>query len=551
MSNFASEKLSTITADYLRAYCEAHPTQAVWLGFHTFDGRLPDHHQAALEARAADLRRFLAALNGIDTTGLDDLAWLDHQVTRHHAAFELFVLEDWQQWRRDPLFYLGPLDASQYVLRDYAPLEQRVRALIAHLTRVPSALEPMQDNLTQVSRPVLNIAIRLAQGMVSFLEEDLGQAVGGLEDETLQAEFEAALEEAIHGMERIVTWLEEGLAPRAGAEFAIGADHFARMLSTGEAVEVDLERLAEIAEADLRRNKSAYLEIVRQIAPGREVREVIAEGLRNHPQPENLIAETREMVDELRRAIIERELVSVPYDENCIVDETPPFLRFAFAMMDPPGPFEQVAREAYYYVTPPEPEWSEEKTEEWMSQFAYPILRGICVHEAWPGHYLHFLHLRNAPSDVTKAFGAYSSYEAWAHYCEQMMLEVGWRADDPWARLGQLSEALVRNVRFVCALGLHTQGMTVEEAKQRFIEDAFMEPATAQEEAQRGTGDPQYLNYTLGKLMLLKLRADVQAREGEDFDLRTFHDRFLSYGAPPVPLVRALMLGRDEEGEVV
>jgi uncharacterized protein (DUF885 family) len=215
-------------------------------------------------------------------------------------------------------------------------------------------------------------------------------------------------------------------------------------------------------------------------------------------------------------------------------------------MMDPPGPFEQVAREAYYYVTPPRAGWSAQKTGEWMTQFAYHTLRGISVHEAWPGHYLHALHMRNAPSKVTKACGAYSSYEAWAHYCEEMMLEVGWRGDDAWARLGQLGEALVRNVRFVCALGLHTEGMTVAEAEERFIEDALMAPATAAEEARRGTGDPQYLNYTLGKLMLRKLRADVRARAGEGFDLRAFHDQFLSYGAPPVPLVRELMLGRGD-----
>ena len=542
------KKLSTIADAYLNAYCETYPNMAVWLGFHEYDGRLPDLRRAALAARATDLRRFLADLDQINPADLDDLAWLDYQVLRHQAAFEAFVLEDWRKWERDPLFYLEPLDISNYVLRNYAPLEQRVRALIDHLRGFHAIFEAMRENLTQVSQPVVEVAARIARGMVAFLEADLPQALADLEDAALRAEFAAANRQAIRLGEQAAAWLEKDLPPRASADFAIGPERFTRMLRLGEAVDLPLERLWEVAEADLARNKAAYLETAAQIAPGRDLQGVVAEGLRNHPQPANLVQEARQMVDSLRCYVIEHGIVSVPYDENCIVAETPAFLRHAFAMMDPPGPFEQVAKEAYYYVTPPEPDWSPEKTEEWMGQFAYHTLGGICVHEAWPGHYLHFLHLRNAPSKVTKAFGVYSAYEAWAHYCEQMMLEVGWQAGDPWARLGQLSEALVRNVRFVCALGLHTQGMTVEEAKQRFVADAFMEPATAQEEAVRGTYDPQYLSYTLGKLMLLKLREDVRTREGEAFNLQAFHDRHLSYGAPPVPLVRAMILGRDDRG---
>jgi uncharacterized protein (DUF885 family) len=540
------KELIALTDDYLHTYCATYPNLAVWLGFHEYDGRLPDLSRSAIEARAADLRRFLADLDRIDPTDLDDLGWLDYRVVYHQAGFEAFVLEDWRRWERDPLYYLEALDVSNYVLRNYAPLEQRVRALVAHLRGSPAVLEAMQGNLTQVSQPVLRIGVRIAKGSLAFLTEELPQALAGLEDPALQAEFEAASREAISLMEQAAAWLENDLAPRATADYALGPERFSRMLWLGEAVDLPLGQLQEVAEADLVRNKAAYLETASQIGPGRDPREVIAEGLRNHPAPDNLVAETRQMVDELRRIVIEYGVVSVPYDENCIVAETPSFLRAAFAMLYGPGPFEQVAKEAYYYVTPPEPDWPPEKAEEWMSGFAYHVLRSATVHEAWPGHYLHELHIRNAPSKMTKAFGAYSFFEAWAHYVEQMMLEIGWRAEDPWARMGQLSEALSRNVRFVCALGLHTGGMTVEEAAQRFIEDAFMEQATAEEEALRGTGDPQYLSYTLGKLMLLKLREDVKAREGESFDLRAFHDQVLAYGAPPVPLVRAMMLGRDD-----
>jgi uncharacterized protein (DUF885 family) len=547
MTGSVHRTLAQISSDYFDAYLEAHPTTAAWMGFHAYDGRVPDLRKPALETRAADLRRFLEALDAIDPADLDDRAWLDYQVIRHQAAFEAFMLEDWRRWARDPLVYLDALDVSNYILRSYAPLERRVHSLIDHLMGFPAVCDAMQANLTQVSRPVLRVAVRLAKGTLSFLESDLPRPVAALEDEALQRRFAAANQAAVDTMASLVGWLEDDVGPRADAGFALGADRFARMLRLGEAVDVPLDHLREIAGADLLRNKAAYLDTVAQIAPGRDPHEVAAEGSRNHPDPDQLIEEARRIVEDLRRFVVQSGVVSVPADENCIVAETPSFLRSAFAMMYPPGPFERVAKEAYYHVTPPRASWSEQRTEEWMTRFAYHFLRGICVHEAWPGHYLHFLHRRTAPSKITRAFGAYSFDEAWAHYCEEMMLEIGWCADDPWARMGQLNEALVRNVRFVCALGLHTEGMTVAEATERFVEDAFMEPAPAQEEAQRGTGDPQYLNYTLGKLMLLKLRRDVRTQERANFDLRRFHDRFLSYGAPPVPLVRALMLGRDDQ----
>jgi uncharacterized protein (DUF885 family) len=546
MNGSIHRSLANLSDEFLRITWAFYPHTASCLGLHAYDGRAPDLSRSALEIRAADLHRFLAALDQIDPDDLDDGAWLDHQVLRHQAAFEAFVIEDWQKWACDPFYYLEPLDVSNYVLRSYAPLAQRVEALISHLTGFPAILDAMRENLTQVAAPVLTTSLRLMKGMSVFLAVDLPQAVAGLEDASLQARFEEANREAVDMIDGTIDWMEDDLAPRATAGYALGPERFARMLRWSEAVDVPLDRLREVADADLRRNKAAYLKTAAAIAPGKDPLQVTAEGLGDHPAPEDLVAETRRIVDGLRQHVIDHEVVSVPADEDCVVAETPSFLRYAFAMMDPPGPFERVAREAYYYVTPPKAGWTAEKTEEWMTQFAYHILRGISVHEAWPGHYLHALHMRNAPSKVTQAFGAYAFYEAWAHYCEEMMLEIGWRADDPWARLGQLGEALVRNVRFVCALGLHTEGMTVAEAKERFVEDAFMAPATAAEEALRGTGDPQYLNYTLGKLMLRKLRADVEARDGEDFDLRSFHDRLLSYGAPPLPLVRELILGRGD-----
>ncbi len=550
MTPSAVQELRTLADAYLRAYCDTYPHVAVWLGFHEYDGRLPDLSRRAREARLADLRRFLSDLERIDPADLDPQAWLDYQVVRHEALFEAFAIEDWRRLERDPIPYLEMLDVGNYILRNYAPLEVRARALLAHLRGVPAVLSAMRENLIHPMRPAVGVAVRIGKGLASFLQNDLPGALSGLEDGALRAELDEAIRDAVREVNAAVSWLENDLAPRATDDFALGPERFARMLALGEGLDIPLDRLREVAEADLARNKEAFLETAALLGgPGRDPQQVIAEGKRRHPAPEDLIPTVRQLVDDLRQTVITRGIVSVPYDENCIVAETPPFLRYAFAMMYSSGPFETAARESYYYVTPPEPDWPPEKVEEWMTAFTYHSLWSTCVHEAWPGHYLHGLHTRNAPSAVTKAFGSYAFTEGWAHYCEQMMWETVC-PDDLWARLGQLSEALLRDVRFVCALGLHTAGMTVEEATRRFMEDAFMERATAEEEAVRGTYDPGYLNYTLGKLMLLKLREDVRAREGENFDLRRFHDRFLSYGTPPIPVVRRLMLGGDE-GDVV
>ena len=550
MTPSAVQELRTLADAYLRAYCDTYPHVAVWLGFHEYDGRLPDLSRRGLEARLADLRRFLSDLERIDPTDLDSQAWLDYQVVRHEALFEAFAIEDWRRLKRDPIPYLETLDVGNYILRNYAPLEVRARALLAHLRGVPAVLSAMRENLVHPMRPAVGVAARIGKGLASFLQDDLPGALSGLEDGALRGELEAAIRDAVREVNAAVSWLENDLAPRAADDFALGPERFARMLALSEGLDIPLDRLREVAEADLARNKEAFLETAARLGgPGRDPQQVIAEGKRRHPAPEDLVPTVRQLVDDLRQTVITRGIVSVPYDENCVVAETPPFLRYAFAMMYSSGPFETAAKESYYYVTPPERDWPPEKVEEWMTAFTYHSLWSTCVHEAWPGHYLHGLHTRNAPSPVAKAFGSYAFTEGWAHYCEQMMWETVC-PDDLWARLGQLSEALLRDVRFVCALGLHTAGMTVEEATRRFMEDAFMEAATAEEEAVRGTYDPGYLNYTLGKLMLLKLREDVRAREEENFDLRRFHDRFLSYGTPPIPIVRRLMLGEDE-GDVV
>jgi uncharacterized protein (DUF885 family) len=531
----------------LDEYFARYPGTAAHLGFHAYDGQVTDFSAAAIAAWSARVAHYQAELAAVDPAGLSLEDRLDWEVLRAALEQEVFQWKELAEWRRNPMAYLWSIDTSSYLKRDYAPLPVRAQAVARQLAEIPRVLAQGKENL-QPPLPVtfVETSLDMFRGTARFIEQELPAAVQavGPGHEALLERLESARLAALAAVEDFVRFLE-GQRSGATTAFAIGAEHFRRMLWTGERVDVPLERLLEIGEADLARNRRAFEALARQLDPALSPADVMARLGHHHPTREALVQETRDMLEELRSWVIARDLVTVPSEVRIRVEETPSFLRWAFAMMDSPGAFEEVAEESFYYVTPPEDHWPPEQQEEWLTKFDYATLRDVSIHEAYPGHYIHFLHTKGVPSKVRRIFGAYSFWEAWAHYVEQLMIEQGFRPEDRELRLAQLSEALLRNVRYIVAIKMHTQGMTVDEATAMFAEQAYLAAKPARQEAVRGTFDPGYLNYTLGKLMLLKLREDVRAREGESFDLQSFHDRFLSYGAPPVPLVRWAMLGEN------
>ena len=280
------------------------------------------------------------------------------------------------------------------------------------------------------------------------------------------------------------------------------------------------------------------------IAPDKSVQQIVDDISKTHPTAQGLIPDTRDLLEDIRHALIDHGIVSLPSEDRCQVIETPTFMRYAFAAMDSAGALETEATESFYYVTPVEDHWTPEQAEEWLSKFDYNTLRIISIHEVYPGHFVHHLHNRyGRPLPlVNRVATSYAFTEGWAHYTEQMMLETDYGVGRPELRLTQLLEALVRNCRYVCSVAMHTGDMTVDEATKFFMDNAFMAEYPSRREALRGTFDPGYLNYTLGKLMILKLRDDYRRERNGDYSLRGFHDRLLSYGAPPLPLLRNVML---------
>lgn len=547
----AAQRFTSLADRFLKSLFEFMPPVASSMGLHEYDGRTPDLSQEAIEERIETLYDALEELEGIDPGGFDAEMRLDYELLRQGITGERFRYAEQREHTYSPMTALFLCDVTNYIKRDYAPIEERVRSMISYERGIPQMLDQAIGLFEPpLSRPILQVAIEMTGGQAAYMRNNLPQLIAQqVTDEELMAEFEEANRAAVGAIEGYIGYLKEQLG-HAREDFAIGEAMFERMLAANELVDLPLERVLEFGWADLEANKEALIETAKLIDPNKDVREIAARIADEHPTAEGLIPETANMLEEIRTFLVERDIVSVPSEVRCKVTETPEFLRWGFAFMDSPGPFEEKATEAYYYVTPVEEEWTEQQKEEWLRRFNYSTLRDVSIHEAYPGHYVHFLHAAKVMSPIRKVFGSYSFVEGWAHYCEQMMVEEGYRGESHLQRFGQLSEALLRNCRYVASILMHTGRMTLEEATRFFMENGFMEELPAQKEAIRGTFDPGYLNYNLGKLMLLKLREDVRAWEGPGFNLKSFHDRVLALGYPPVPLVRRHLLG-DDSGSIL
>lgn len=542
-----SEQFHDLAERYIRAMFEFAPNQGSAAGLHEYDLRQPDLSGQAIRDRISQVRTFGREITALDPSQLDPDDAFDYRLLQSALEAETYQWEEEQEYLRNPMWYSRALDVIPFLARNYAPLEDRVRAAIGYLNNTPAAMRAARENLhPNVPRPFLTIALEMYEGMLSFYDKDLPATAEKLQSNGLRADLEGARHAARSAVVGFLQNLKERYLPDASDDYAIGPERFSRMLKAGEMVELPLESVLAVGEQDLQRNLDATRQVAEQIDPKRTPRELMDQLKHDHSSAADLIPDTRALLEEIRQFLIDRDIIGVPSQVRALVEPTPEFLRWAFAMMDTPGPFEKVATEAFYYVTPPDPDWPAEQQEEWLTSFNRYVMKGISIHEAYPGHYVHFLHINHLTrGKLRQLIHSYAFTEGWAHYVEEMMIEVGFGDYAPRLRLAQLEEALVRNCRYVCAIKLHTQGMTVDEATKFFMDNAFMEETPARKEALRGTFDPGYLNYTLGKLMILKLREDVKARQGHAFNLRRFHDNLLRYGAPPLPLARSALLGES------
>ena len=542
----ASETWDAFVQRQIEEHMLAHPHMAVGMGRHEFDGQLPDWSGAGIEAEIARLH---AVKNDAMAFSEDQLSG-EQQYQREYMVsridMELFWSEKARWPYRNPQHYLGwmsdSLDPSTYIALDYAPAEVRMRAFTKYLSNLPLAARHIRENL-EMPMPTtwLQLGIDSFGGYADYFRNDVPAIWAGVEDEELQAEFARVNEAAANAMADLAGWLESNRAT-ATEDFSLGADLFSQMLWDTERVNISLEDLESIGKADMARNIKALEEACAEFAPGEDIR-VCFETMTNRKSSDGPVNSARDQLAETRQFVIEQDLVSIPGDEEALVAEAPPYARSNSAYINIPGPWEK-NQPSVYYISPPNPEWPEDV------QAAYipgeSDLMFTSVHEVWPGHFLNFLHAKRAEFFYGRVFVGYAFAEGWAHYTEEMMIEAGLRGADPETRIGQLSNALLRNARFLSTIGLHTQGWSVEDSKQFFMNEGFQAEGTAIQQAARGTYDPAYLNYNMGKLMIRKLREDWTGTRGGRAAWREFHDTFLSYGGPPIPLVRQHMLGEEE-----
>jgi uncharacterized protein (DUF885 family) len=560
-SGFAAQsddaEYEAVAEEYIKTYLAAHPLQGTALGLHEYDGKISDYSRLALDAELNRLQRFDDRLSKFDPAKLSARQSVDLRILQTALKRELFEMQDMSVFERNPMVYARAADVNVYIKRNFAPLEDRVRSLVAIEAQIPNILIAARTNLNEtLPRPFVELAIQIARGSADFLKKDLVAAVSGLKDEQLRSAFQDANRKAANALTDYAVWLEREKLPKANSDFALGEEKFQRFLAQTELVDLPSQKVLEIGMQQLKAEQEAFAEAAKKIDPNKSPIEVFKQMQSEHPAPDKLITDVSKDLDKIRKYVLSQHLVSIPSDIRAKVKETPQYLRAtSFASMDTPGPFEKRATEAYYYVTPTESNWPEKQKEEWLTAFNYYTSDVTSIHEAYPGHYIQFLHLNASPATkVEKIFGSYAFIEGWAHYCEKMMIDEGY--GDPGSsspnqeevkraakyRMAQADEALLRLCRLCVSIKLHTQNMSLDEATKFFQDNCYYEEKPARQEAMRGTFDPGYLNYTLGKLQILKLRDDYKAQEGEQFSLQKFHNELLNHGMPPIRLLREIML---------
>ncbi len=550
------QQFQQLSDAYLDAvYFHYQPTQGTMAGYHQYDTQLESFSRQSMDAEIDALNRYERRIAAIPAASLDQTTRGDREMVLGNIRSRLLTLQAIRPWEKDPDTYSSAAASAAFTImeRKFASSDDRLRSLIAREKQMPGMLAQARVNLRNSPRVFTEIAIEQLPGTVSLFQHDVPLAFADAQNPALKAEFAQTNAAVIAALNSYLEWLRTDLLPRSHGDFRIGAENFSRKLQYDEMVDIPLDKLLQIGQADLHRNQQHFIQIASALEPDKDPRAVLLELGEDHPAPNQLLNTFTATFNGLIAFIRSQHIVTIPSDVRPIVEETPPFMRATtFASMDTPGPFETHATAAFFNVTLPDPSMTPAEVEGYMHSFNAGTVISTAVHEAYPGHYVQFLWVPQAPSRVRKLLGANTNVEGWAHYCEQMMLDQGYgqpgvgakdERESKMLRLGQLQDALLRDARFIVGIQMHTGKMSFEEAVAFFQSQGYQSKESALVEARRGAGDPTYLYYTLGKLEIMKLREDMKKKQGEAFSLQQFHNDFLRQGFPPIKIVREAMLG--------
>jgi uncharacterized protein (DUF885 family) len=539
---------NSMVDQYFDKYFHFHPSDGTQAGFHQYDNLLEDLSQQGRDAELSSLLEAKQANGYYHTDRLSEEQRTDWKLLANATNARILELQEIRMWQKNPDIYssLGSASVFGLMSRKFAPPADRLKSVIAREHMIPANLAAARINLKNPPRVYTEIAIEQMPGIISFFQKDVPAAFKDVTDPQLLAEFKTSNDKVVAELQKYQDFLKNDLLPISKGDYRLGPDLYRKKLLYDEMVEIPLDRLLQIGYDDLHKNQAELIRVAALIDPGKAPEDVLAALEQDHPKPDQLLQSFRDTFNSLIQFIQQKKIITIPSDVQPIVEETPPFARaLTSASMDSPGPYETKATEAFFNVTLPEPTWSAEKTKSWMEGFNRGTTISTAVHEAYPGHYEQFLWEKQFPSKVRKLIGCGSNIEGWAHYTEQMMLDEGYGNGDPKLRIGQLQDALLRDARYIVGIEMHTGKMTLQQATDFFVKEGHQTLAVAEREAQRGTSDPTYLVYTLGKLEIMKLRADYQQKVGASFSLQQFHDEFMKQGAPPIVIIRRAMLGND------
>lgn len=538
---------------YLDDFARRHPSIAAGNGLHQHDDRLDDFSAAAIAAEIAALKRDAAALAAFDTASLT----LDERVDR---VILLGIIDGWlleqetlHNWTRNPMLYASALSDGVHNLMAMAsdPAPVRMRRIISKLGQSRHLVEAARANLANPPRLLAERGATMMRGAIDMLGHDLDLAFASEPDIALRDSLRAAADAAIPVLTSYVAWLEQDVIPHATGDIAIGADAIARRYRAEDLIDTPLDSLLTLGDRELASTQAEFRAAAARVAPGRDALTVWREVRRNHPPPGGVVAATRATVDSLTAFVERMGIAAIPPDERVVVEPALPF-DLGFASMHASPPLESAPVRSVYYITEPPLDMPRAEADAWLERYNYASLANTSAHEAMPGHWLHSVYMRKTPGKVRRIWIGLNPFpqpssgqDGWAHYAEQMVLDEGFASNDPRYRLAQLSDALTRICRLLSGIRVHTRQWTLADAQRCFEDQAYVAAPAAKREAERAVYDPTYGGYFLGKRGILTLREDYQAKLGAQFNLRDFHERFMSNGIAPIRAHRLLMLPGD------
>jgi uncharacterized protein (DUF885 family) len=582
----ASQQWKQTADGFVQSYFAAQPAFAAQEGKHEYDGQLPDVSAHGIKREIARLHDERDQLNAVDPSQLEPQERFDRTYLLNVVDRDLFYLEKAHFPSTNPYWYLNAagIDPDMYLSRNYAPLNVRMKGYIKYARGIPKLTTDIQQNLKgPLPRTYVELGIAVFGGLVDFYKKDVAAVFASVNDPAMQKDLGDADTNAANAMANLTNYLT-GLRKTATDNFAVGKDLYAQMVKDTEMVDLPIEQIEAAGRADLERNTAAIKAECANYLPKGTIAACVAKVAAKKPTEGTLDAARRQLTL-LRDFVRKNNVVNIPNDDQALVAEAPPYNRNNAAFIQVPGPYDKGVA-ATYNIAPPDPKWSKAEQLQYLPSEA--TLLFTSVHEVWPGHFLQFLHSNSNPDKLEALWVGYAFAEGWAHYSEEMMYEEGLGRGDPELHIGQIMDALLRDVRLLSSIGLHTEGWTVAQSEKMFREQAFQDPGNARQQAARGTYDPAYLNYTLGKLMIRKLRADWVAKMSSSGAAaqpssaaapasapapaattggamtgpamtgpsmtgasaapgqalwHDFHDKFLSYGGPPIPMVRKEMVG--------